>query len=81
MLGRLRMSVNDCEAAYLRLSEGIFHPKRHAWNFVGKGKDFLMADGKFDSDVLTTEIKKLIYGTCKLSEGELLKDEDSRCKV
>lgn len=52
MLGRLKMSIRSCETAYLQLSEGIFNPKRHTWNLPSRAKDFLLADGQFDSDVL-----------------------------
>lgn len=52
MLGRLKMSIRSCETAYLQLSEGIFNPKRHTWNLPSRAMDFLLADGKFDSDVL-----------------------------
>lgn len=52
MLGRLKMSIRSCETAYLQLSQGIFNPERHTWNLPSRAKDFLLADAKFDSDVL-----------------------------
>jgi hypothetical protein len=47
MLGRLRMSIDQCEEAYLQLSEEIFTPQRANANVLGKAYDFVNADGKF----------------------------------
>ncbi|KAH6653065.1 acyl transferase/acyl hydrolase/lysophospholipase [Truncatella angustata] len=79
MLGRLRMSLEDCENAYLQLSERIFAPRRQRFNIFGQTKDFLQADGRFDAVILEEAIKDVLraYKT----EDALLKDEGGPCKV
>ncbi|KAL9118731.1 MAG: hypothetical protein Q9187_004721 [Circinaria calcarea] len=81
MLGRLRMSIKDCESAYLKISERIFQPKRNALNKLGQAKDFLQANGRFDYRYLEAAIKEVLVDYCEKSEDELLKDPDPRCKV
>jgi retron-type reverse transcriptase len=79
MLGRLRMTLADCEDAYLMLSETIFTPRRSKINLFAQTKDFLQADGKFDAKILERTIK-----TCISKVGDedvLLKDPESSCKV
>ena len=81
MLGRLRMSLDDCEAAYLNLSREIFTPTRSTANVPGKVFDFLQANGKFDSRPLERSIATILRGQGK-SEDELLKETDQdSCKV
>lgn len=81
MLGRLRMSLDECETAYLSLSQEIFTPTRSATNIPGKVYDFLQANGKFDSEPLERSIKSILRAQDK-SEDELLKDDDpDACKV
>jgi hypothetical protein len=80
MLGRLRMSIEECENAYRQLSERIFNPKRSSLNLAGRAKDFLSADGRFDSKELELAIKETIQ-SCNLSEEALLKELGSACHV
>jgi nitrite reductase/ring-hydroxylating ferredoxin subunit len=80
MLGRLRMTLNECEDAYLNLSERIFTPKRSIFSPL-RGKDFLLADGKFDYKALEEAIKDIIGRTPGFDESSLLKDPDPQCKV
>lgn len=80
MLGRLRMSLDECEDAYLDISERIFTPKRSKVNPF-RGKDFLLADGKFDYKALEKAIKETISQDSKFDESSLLKDPDPKCKV
>lgn len=74
------MSVNQCEAAYLKLSERIFNPRRANANVVGRVKDIWKADGQFDSEELETAIKETVE-SCGLDKETLLKDENPSCKV
>ncbi|KAJ9642435.1 hypothetical protein H2199_004816 [Coniosporium tulheliwenetii] len=78
MLGRLRMNLDECEDAYLKLSRRIFQPKRR-FGMAAKAADFLQANGRFDSKKLEEIIKECIR--TKLDEDALLKDADPRCKV
>lgn len=80
MLGRLRMTIEQCEDAYLRLSERIFTPKRSRMNPL-RSKDFLRADGKFDHKMLEEATKEIIVKVAGMEEGALLKDPDLSCKV
>lgn len=81
MLGRLKMTLADCQAAYLQLSERIFNPRRHKRNYVGQAADFLSANGRFDSSVLEAAIKEILVDQCKMPEDELLQEKDPKCKV
>jgi hypothetical protein len=81
MLGRLRMTLDECQAAYLKLSERIFNPKRTKLNTFGRAKDFLLADGKFDWMELEAAVKEIVIQDRKLSESTLLRDPDPQCKV
>ena len=75
MLGRLRMSVADCIAAYLKLSERVFRKTRHRVTVKGQ------VQGRFDSEELARAIREVVKQQ-GLSEDALLKDEpDARCKV
>lgn len=69
------MTIDECEAAYLKLSERIFDPKRSKVNVIGRGIDFLQANGKFDAKALEVAIKETIQGM-GLEDDELLKDPD-----
>lgn len=79
MLGRLRMTLEECQTAYLKLSERIFNPRRAKFNVVGRAKDFLLVNGKFDWMELEEAIKEIIG--YKLPESTLLQDLDPQCKV
>ena len=80
MLGRLRMSAEECKDAYLRLSERIFRPKRKGTALVNRGKDLWQAKGRFDSKELEEAIKETIDG-CKIPTKEWFKEANSVCKV
>ena len=81
MLGRLKMTLDKCQTAYLRLSERIFNPSRHNLNYVGQAKDFLSAHGRFDSGELEAAIKEIIVNRCNLPVDELLQENDPQCHV
>jgi hypothetical protein len=75
MLGRLRMSIDDCIDAYLLLSDRIFQKKRHRVTVKGN------IQGRFDSDELERAIKEVVVAQ-GLPENTLLKDtSDNACKV
>ncbi|KAI4610293.1 hypothetical protein J4E80_008057 [Alternaria sp. BMP 0032] len=74
MLGRLRMSVKDCIAAYLSLSERVFRKPRSGFTILGKVRS------RFDSEELARAVKKVISAQ-GLAEDSLLKDSDAACKV
>jgi hypothetical protein len=75
MLGRLRMSVADCIAAYLSLSDRVFCKTRHRVTVKGK------VQGRFDAEELAQAVKEVVRQQ-GLSEGALLKDApEAGCKV
>ena len=51
MLGRLRMSLDECQKAYTILSENIF-TKEHSRANPARLYKFLQADGKFQKGPL-----------------------------
>ncbi|KAL6714796.1 hypothetical protein ACLMJK_007056 [Lecanora helva] len=80
MLGRLRMSLDECESAYSMLAETIFTPVHNPANPVRLYK-FLNAKGKFSSTPLEDCIKSTIWSK-EMSEQELLKNQDpDACRV
>ena len=75
MLGRLRMTIDDCINAYATLSDRVFQEKRYRVNMRGNVR------GRFDSAELESAIKKIIVDQ-GFDENELLKDKpDAICKV
>jgi patatin-like phospholipase/acyl hydrolase len=74
MLGRLRMTVDECIDAYTSLSDRVFEKKGHRVKVNGK------LQGRFDAAELERAIKQII-ASCSLSEDALLKDVDAPCKV
>jgi transcriptional regulator of met regulon len=75
MLGRLKMSVDQCIDAYLLLSDRIFQNKRHRVTIKGN------IQGRFDSEELARAMKE-VFTAQELPEDALLKDiSDSVCKV
>jgi len=75
MLGRLRMTVDECIDAYVSLSDRIFQKRRHRVTIKGQ------VQGRFDSDELECAIKEIVTRQ-RLAEDALLKDSpDAKCKV
>jgi hypothetical protein len=75
MLGRLRMSIDECIDAYLSLSDRIFQKKKHRITITGD------IQGRFDSEELAQAIREVVTGQ-GLQEDALLKDVSSdACKM
>jgi hypothetical protein len=75
MLGRLKMSIDDCISAYLQLSDKVFRQKRHRVTVKGK------IQGRFDSEELARAVKEVIKGQ-GFQEDALLEDaRESACNV
>ena len=75
MLGRLKMSVNECIEAYLSLSDRVFQKKR--LRITTKGS----TQGRFDSKEMERAVKEVVT-VQGLQEDALLKDtSDDACKV
>ncbi|KAK3314428.1 hypothetical protein B0H66DRAFT_641819 [Apodospora peruviana] len=67
MLGRLRMTMDECIDAYTTLSDKVFEKESHR--------------GRFDGAELERAAKKTIVVNRGLGEDALLKDLGSPCKV
>jgi patatin-like phospholipase/acyl hydrolase len=81
MLGRLRMSMAECEKAYIQIAEAIFTPRRHQMNIPGKAIDFLKVNGKFYEQPLEEILKQKIKDA-GLDANALLEDvRPGSCKV
>jgi hypothetical protein len=75
MLGRLRMSIDECIDAYLSLSDRIFQKKKHRVTINGN------LQGRFDSEELARAMKEVVTEK-GLQEDALLKDvSDEACKM
>ncbi len=77
MLGRLRMSIHECEDAYVKFSQDIFKPP----NTMAKAYNFVNSNGRFSTQALENNIKELI-DKMGLPQNELFKDKrDDSCKT
>jgi hypothetical protein len=77
MLGRLRMSIDQCEEAYVKFSQEIFTPRRTS--SLGQKLDFINAKGKFSTEALEANIKRLI-DEMGLPQSEKFRDmRDDAC--
>ncbi|KAF5618248.1 tetratricopeptide repeat domain protein [Fusarium sp. NRRL 25303] len=75
MLGRLRMTVDECIAAYTSLSNKVFEKKSHRVKINGQ------LQGRFDSAALEQAVKQTLADRGH-SKDALLKDcSDGACKV
>ncbi|GKT61521.1 ankyrin repeat protein [Colletotrichum tofieldiae] len=82
MLGCLRMTVEECEDAYIRLAKTIFKPKRWKYNCFSRGMDFLSASERYDSSKLEDVVKAIIKARTGSEKAPLLDlNEDAICKV
>ena len=80
MLGRLRMSLDECEAAYMKLSSNVFKKSRHNAD-PRRIYDFLEANGKFSPQPLEDTVREMLRER-ELAENELLKSHDPEaCRV
>ncbi|GKT45405.1 uncharacterized protein ColSpa_05586 [Colletotrichum spaethianum] len=82
MLGCLRMTIEECEEAYIRLAKTIFKPKRWKYNCFSRGLDFFSASERYDSSKLEDVVKAIIKTRTGSERAPLLNlSEDGKCKV
>jgi patatin-like phospholipase/acyl hydrolase len=75
MLGRLRMTVDDCIDAYTSLSDKVFEKKSRRVTVKGK------LQGRFDTAELERAVKQILVDR-SFDKDALLKDSpDAPCKV
>lgn len=75
MLGRLRMSVDSCIEAYLKLPSGIFQKQRHRLTLGGKFQ------GRFDSEGLEQAVKEILVSQGLNKDALMLDEGDCKCNV
>ena len=77
MLGRLRMSVDDCIKVYAEMSDKIFTKQKHRITINGT------VQARFDTAALESAVKNAIRNAhLNLTEDDLLYDSDpAQCKV
>ena len=81
MLGRLHMTLDECEIAYKELSSKIFTARNRHNLDPRRMYDFLEANGKFSAQPLEESVREVLE-TCHLAENELLQNRDPEaCKV
>ena len=81
MLGRLHMSLDECEKAYKEMSRKIFTSTTRHRADPRRMYDYLRADAKFMAEPLDDTVRDVLREKNK-GEDELLKDTDGdSCKV
>ncbi|CAG9955926.1 unnamed protein product [Clonostachys rosea f. rosea IK726] len=75
MLGRLRMTVDECIAAYTSLSNKVFEKKSHRVKINGQ------LQGRFDSAALEQAVKQTLAGIGNGKDALLKDSSDGACKV
>ncbi|ORY65136.1 acyl transferase/acyl hydrolase/lysophospholipase [Pseudomassariella vexata] len=83
MLGRLKMSTDECLDEYCKLSKIVFQPKRARADIPRRAADRLTADERFDADVLEQQIRAVIEKKIGDADIPLMDDEGeiSPCRV
>ena len=80
MLGRLHMSLDECETAYMKLSSNVFKKNRSSAD-PRRIYDFLEANGKFSAQPLEDTVQEMLRDR-NLADNELLKNGDlDACRV
>lgn len=74
MLGRLKMSVDECIAAYTSLADRVFRKKKRRVKANGK------LQGRFAGEALKNAVKEILVSTGH-DEGELLRSKSDKCRV
>jgi hypothetical protein len=74
MLGRLRMSIEECKKAYMDLSVETFTKK----NIISQAVEMVTVGPRFKTGPLETAIKSIIGSKW---ETTLLKDDSRDCMV
>ena len=79
MLGRLRMSIDDCIDTFKELCKKIYLPKDPADKRRLPHQDY--NPNKFDSKVLAEAVKEMIRNKSIAGEENPFEDPDPKCKV
>lgn len=75
MLGRLKMSINECIEAYLSLSDRVFQKKSYRKTIFGK-----IEEG-FDSEELAKVVKEVVKNKGMDEASLLLEVPEASCKM
>lgn len=80
MLGRLKMSVDECIQKYTELADKVFQKKRPRVDLLHRPSNWRL-QSRFDSDVLEQVIKDIITEKGLALQTSLKEDIDPSCKV
>jgi hypothetical protein len=75
MLGRLKMSVEDCITAYMSLAHEVFEQQRRMFTIRGG------IQGRFDAKTLEEAVKRILEQQGLHKETLLKDDPDADCKM
>ena len=75
MLGRLRMSVDDCIKVYTEMSDSIFTKQKHRVNIKGD------IQARFDTAALESAVKRAIRNASFKDNDLLYNSDPAQCKV
>ncbi|KAM5349990.1 hypothetical protein ACJ41O_006495 [Fusarium nematophilum] len=75
MLGRLRMTIDECITAYTSLSEKVFEKKSHRVKINGQFQ------GRFDTAALEQAVKQILMDTGHGEDALLQDPPNTACKV
>lgn len=81
MLGRLKMDIEDCIKAYLKISQAVFQPRKRKFNIFGRASDALKIRGRFDSEALKRGIQTIAVQAGDKREAKLKVEAQPQCRV
>jgi patatin-like phospholipase/acyl hydrolase len=81
MLGRLKMDVEDCIAAYLQISRDVFQPKKKRFDIFGRASAALKVRERFDSKELKKRIQTIVVQAGETGEAKLKIENAPKCRV
>ena len=75
MLGRLRMTVDECISAYISLADKVFEKKSHRVKINGQ------LQGRFDTAALELTVKQVLTDNGHAQDALLKDPSNTACKV
>lgn len=82
MIGCLKMTLDECEEAYMTMAQEIFQPKRSRINPL-RAVDYIQANERFDSKSMEKIIKNIISQRTGNPNHKLMNRAESQpaCRV
>lgn len=79
MLGRLGMTIDECQAEYSVISQRLFEKGWVGSHLSHVGLAF--GGAAYDHKILENEIKRIVREKCGDADAPMVSRTDSRCKV